>query len=299
MRVGHQRIAGCLPRARTTTSIRALVRWAVPSVGAANEEATTVRYRLLRHVAPALVLVVLVADGVGAWVDREFIDAPIAASGDDVYVTWASQRSGDWEVLLRASHDAGKTFEDTINLSESPGVNSFQPDIAVWGDLVSIAFHDARSGEDGVYVRISTDKGRTFGPLIRIPGAGSEAHPPPLIDVGEPLAESEEDTRIAISGRSVYVVSWDRTAGNWAVTLSASHDAGRSFGPTVNVSESPDTRSDRARLVAEGDNVYLSWWETTADLRQEPVMRVSNDRGTSFGPILRLEADGAIGDDTR
>ena len=36
--------------------------------------------------------------------------APIAASGDNVYVTWWDNKTGNWEIYFRASTDNGATF---------------------------------------------------------------------------------------------------------------------------------------------------------------------------------------------
>lgn len=50
-----------------------------------------------------------------AFVCRDFIDAPVTAIGDKVYVTWATNKSGNWEIMFRASNDSGITFADKIN----------------------------------------------------------------------------------------------------------------------------------------------------------------------------------------
>ena len=42
--------------------------------------------------------------------------APPAITGDNVYVAWWTNKTGNDEVLFRASTDAGKTFGDKINL---------------------------------------------------------------------------------------------------------------------------------------------------------------------------------------
>lgn len=44
--------------------------------------------------------------------------APMAASqdGNNVYVVWWTNRSGNWEVMFRASNDGGQTFGPLINL---------------------------------------------------------------------------------------------------------------------------------------------------------------------------------------
>jgi hypothetical protein len=215
-------------------------------------------------------------------------DAPIAASGSHVYVTWATYKTGNWEIMFRASNDNGKTFDDKINLSNSPNANSFHSDISASGENnVYVSFHDAKTGKVVTYVRTSTDAGRTFGPIVTINGTGTQPQKPHFIvrPIESNLLESEENTRIATSaGGHVYVVSWDKKTGNWEVFLARSTDNGKTFEKTINLSNSSDKRSDRAWLVAEGSNVYVSWWETAKGGMQQPVIRVSNDNGATFGP---------------
>ena len=40
--------------------------------------------------------------------------APIAASGDNVYVTWWDNKIGNWEIYFRASTDNGATFAISV-----------------------------------------------------------------------------------------------------------------------------------------------------------------------------------------
>jgi hypothetical protein len=229
-------------------------------------------------------------------------DAPIAASGDSVYVTWTSNRTGNYEVLFRESSDGGKTFGDKINLSNTTGSNSFHSDISAEGNNVHVSFHDNKTGNVDTYMITSTDGGHTFGDIVAINGTGTlpqkskffdiDEYGPPELDL---LGDSMENTRTTTSGDNVYVVSWDKKSGNWEVFLARSTDNGKTFENTINLSNSSDTRSDRAMLASVGDNVYVSWWETNKDAKQEPVMRVSNDNGQTFGPVLKLASDGPIG----
>ena len=59
------------------------------------------------------------------------------------------------------------------------------------------------------------------------------------------------------------------------------------FGDKVNLSNTTAVDSQDAEVAAEGSNVAVTWWERnqTAD---EAVMRVSNDNGATFGPMLML-----------
>lgn len=232
-----------------------------------------------------------------AWIDRSEYDdaAPVAVSDDNVYVTWHSDKTK--EVVFRASTDGGQTFGDKINLSNSTDANSAHPDISASGDNVFVSFHDNKSGSVDTYVRTSTDGGQTFGDIIRINGTGIMPQKTKLVtNPGlDLLQDSKENTRTAASGENVYVVSWDKKSGNWEVLLARSTDNGETFEDTINLSNTTNARSDRALIDADGDNVFVTWWETN-QTANEPVMRVSNDNGATFGPMLTLATNGTIGE---
>lgn len=71
-------------------------------------------------------------------------------------------------------------------------------------------------------------------------------------------------------------------------------DGGQTFEDTINLSNSSTTRSERAQLAADGNNVYVTWWEEPG---REPIFRSSNDNGETFGPPLKLTSNGTIGSD--
>ena len=75
----------------------------------------------------------------------------------------------------------------------------------------------------------------------------------------------------------------------------ASTDGGVSFGDKINLSNTTNADSWKAEIDSDVDSVVVTWWETnqTSDI---PVMRVSTDNGATFGPILMLAANGAIGE---
>ena len=166
---------------------------------------------------------------------QRIADAPLASSGDNVYVVWSSNKTGNWEILFRASIDGGKTFGDKINLSNSTNANSAHPDISASGNNVHVSFHDNKTGSVDTYAITSTDKGKTFGDIVAINGTGTMPQKTKIVTIPglDILGDSEENTQVSSSGNSVYVVSWDKKAGNWEVFLARSTDNGKTFGPLL------------------------------------------------------------------
>ena len=56
--------------------------------------------------------------------------APIAISGDNIYIVWPTNGTGNDEVNFRASTDGGTTFADKITLSNTTGAESQDAEIA-------------------------------------------------------------------------------------------------------------------------------------------------------------------------
>ncbi len=44
--------------------------------------------------------------------------------GNNVYVVWWTNRSGNWEVMFRASTDGGQTFGPVINLGNNGSIST-------------------------------------------------------------------------------------------------------------------------------------------------------------------------------
>jgi hypothetical protein len=69
----------------------------------------------------------------------DIVKAPIATSGDNVYIAWWTNKTGNNEVMFRASTDNGATFGDKINLSNST-VNSERAEIGTSGKKVFVTW---------------------------------------------------------------------------------------------------------------------------------------------------------------
>jgi hypothetical protein len=104
-----------------------------------------------------------------------------------------------------------------------------------------------------------------------------------------PMAASQD-------GNNIYIVWWTNRSGNWEVMFRASNDGGQTFGDRINLSNTPDTQSQTAEILAVGNNsVFVTWWESSTETgSSESVLRVSTDGGQTFGPVTTLSTNGTI-----
>jgi hypothetical protein len=95
--------------------------------------------------------------------------APIATSGDNnVYITWWANKTGNDEVMFKASTDAGKTFGEKMNLSNSPTSDSQDVQISASGNNVYVSWWERSATSNEPVLRVSNDNGKTFGQLIML-----------------------------------------------------------------------------------------------------------------------------------
>jgi hypothetical protein len=101
--------------------------------------------------------------------------APAVISGDNIYVAWWTNKTANnnEEVMFRASNDAGQTFGDKINLSNTTDADSWRVEIAGEGDNVIVSWWETNQTSDTPVARISNDAGQTFGPVLRLATNGT------------------------------------------------------------------------------------------------------------------------------
>lgn len=94
--------------------------------------------------------------------------APIAISGDNIYVAWWTNKSGNNEVMFRASVDGGETFGDKINLSNTTDRDSVDAEINADAETVAVTWWERSNQINEPVIRVSTDSGVTFGPILEL-----------------------------------------------------------------------------------------------------------------------------------
>ncbi len=130
--------------------------------------------------------------------------------------------------------------------------------------------------------------------IVAITFATTIAVTPALIQIqsahasgGEVVSSNFRGGTIAVSGSNVYAAWWNNKTGDFEVMFRASADNGHTFGPKINLSNSPGVDSTAAQIGAEGKNVYVIWWETSGNTA-EPFLRISYDNGNTFGQKIML-----------
>ena len=84
----------------------------------------------------------------------------------NLLISWADNRTGNWEIFFTKSLDNGKTFEDSINVSTSPNGRSDNVEIVSKKDNIYITFWDNKTGEIAPYIVVSDNQGQTFSPPL-------------------------------------------------------------------------------------------------------------------------------------
>lgn len=209
--------------------------------------------------------------------------ASIAVSGNNVYLTWWDNKTGNNEVFFAASNDNGKNFDKSINLSNAKGASA-DSQIAAQGNNVYVTWWDNKTDDWQVFSRASADGGKTFSDGITLKSIGSSA----VKTLKAPPSDTiSVDTVVATSGNNEYVAWWDNTTGNWEVSFVKGSDGGKTFDNPINISNSSDARSVGARIAAEGNNVYVAWMDIKPG-EKHVMVRASNDNGQTFGNAVNV-----------
>jgi hypothetical protein len=112
------------------------------------------------------------------------LPASSVTSGDNVYIVWASNKTGTPDVMFRASTDGGQTFNDKVNLSNSSDVDSTDAAISAEGGSITVSWWETNETSQEPLVRTSEDFGATFGPIMNLATNGT---------IGEGTEGTEEE----------------------------------------------------------------------------------------------------------
>lgn len=208
------------------------------------------------------------SDGRSSWVPS------VACQGTTVHVAWADERhnvddagepydcglaheSGKCreEEYYRRSSDFGETWEPEVRLTHDAGEPhpSWAPSIAVWGNLVHVAFFDSRNGQFEIYYQRSAEGGAAHSweperPIGARGGSHDTMHARPSI---------------AALGSSVHVAWFAITPARGVdVFQASSRDAGLSFPPARPLTSGPvKAEAHPSVAVSPHGSAHVIWYE--------------------------------------
>jgi intracellular sulfur oxidation DsrE/DsrF family protein len=206
----------------------------------------------------------------------------IAAYNNNVYAIWADDTSGNREVLFTRSEDNGSSFFGTIkNLSNSTS-DSFNQEIAVFGDNVYVIWLDQDEGDKAkILLKASDDGGVTFGRTVNISSN----------------ANDETFPKVAAYKDSVYI-AWNMADGeldksdNEGLFFVSSLDGGSNFDNMTKLN--PEKDSGEAQVAAFNDAVYVVSGGLHSVNVDGPIFMKSNDGGKSFSEPVMLDQNGTF-----
>jgi hypothetical protein len=200
----------------------------------------------------------------------------IAANGSNVYAIWADDTSGNREVLFIRSGDNGSSFDTIKNLSNSTS-DSFNQEIAIFGDNVYVIWLDQTEGDKAkILLKASDDGGATFDGTVNISSN----------------ANDETFPKVAAYKDSVYI-AWNMAEGerdkrdNEGLFFVSSLDGGSTFDNMTKLN--PDNDSGEAQLAAFNDTVYVVSGGLHSVNVKGPIFTKSNDGGKSFSEPVMID----------
>ena len=190
------------------------------------------------------------------------LNQQIISIANNVYVVWQEITSiGSNDIFFRASYDGGESFGSTINLSNSPLLNSINPQISIWQRNIYVVWQEnASGGNNDIFFTASLDNGRTFGSNLNLSN-----------NLGASIIP-----QISAFGDNVYVTWIEDNSTNDETAFTESNDNGLTFSIPINLSNNPGN-ANRQQITSNNNNVYVVWQEAS-----EIFFTASLDNGQTF-----------------
>ncbi|MBI4000685.1 MAG: exo-alpha-sialidase [Nitrospira defluvii] len=203
----------------------------------------------------------------------------------EIYVTWLDGRNKDrsgTSAMLACSRDHGATVGKNVVIDGMacpccrPMVAQ-APDGSLW-----VAWRKTFEGNvRDIVIAHSTDQGRSFSPptVVSRDGWVFDACP-------------HRGPSIAFDGRGRLYIGWYTEGRDEQPRLfiTTSDDQGATFSAPAPLHIASTSLPDNLQMAVHPDGQVAAVWEEVTGVRKRVVMRVSTDRGQTFGPVLTLSS---------
>jgi len=246
----------------------------------------------------------------------------IASVGNHIYVVWVDDSSGEKEIMFSKSSDSGKTFSNSIAVSQN-SMSPYHAELAAEGQNVYIVWNSLGIEMSNIILLTkSNNAGKTFGELIEIGEADMQTYPKIAANVNEYYItwdrRDKKDTEILLikghkdynkiqnviqvdklnnedidGGESQVAADGDRVTVSWTsnipvdkkyVYVSSSINNGNDFGDNIPI---PSTNSSNVENILIGDNSYIVW-QDNIDGNHDIFYTKSNTNGTSIDKPINV-----------
>ena len=209
----------------------------------------------------------------------------IHSSGENVFVVWTDDSSGNADIFFAKSTNAGKTFDPPINLSENEGASAF-PRIAVSENNVYVTWYDYSAGESDIFFAKSNDAGITFDTINLSDNPGGSYNQWVLASEDRVFVVWNDDSHppsFEIDLRDD--IPFHKHLGNYEIDFAISEDGGNSF-KTINLSNSSGY-SINPRMTLFEDNLYIVWNDEVEEFT-DIFFIASRDKGHTFSSPINI-----------
>ncbi|HEX5457281.1 MAG TPA: sialidase family protein [Candidatus Nitrosotalea sp.] len=193
----------------------------------------------------------------------------VVVSGNNLYVVWMDNTSGQYDIFFTKSTDGGNTFAKPVNISSLKGDSGY-PQFTVWKNNVYVVWTQTMTGINyDVYFAKSTNNGDTFDTPVNLSNNFGPSGWP----------------KIASDG-NIYVSWVDSSPGKFDVLITKSTDGGKTFENPTNLSNSKK-ESYENDMAALSNTVYMVWQEGSSG-NHTIVFSKSTTFVPEFGPLAPI-----------
>lgn len=199
----------------------------------------------------------------------------IASVGNHIYVVWVDDSSGEREIMFSKSSDSGKTFSNSIVVSQD-SISPYHVELAAEGQNVYIVWNSfGMEMSNIILLAKSNDEGKTFGELIEIGEGDLETYP-----------------KIAANGNEYYV-TWDRRDHKDTEILLIKGN--KDYNNIQNVTQIDKLNNENidggeSQVAADADHVIVTWTSNIPADKKYVYISSSMNKGNVFGDNIPISS---------
>lgn len=198
----------------------------------------------------------------------------IAAVGDNIYIAWVDDSSGEKKVMFSKSPDSGKTFSENIVVAQNT-IGPHHAELTAKGKNVYIVWNgfDTEINNKVLFSK-SNDEGETFGELREIGKADAETYPK--------IAANADD----------YYITWDKKMDKYTEILFIKGQEHNSAYNDTNARKLNTQGIDggESQVAAFADRALVSWTSNLPIDKKYVYIKSSEDNGNDFGSTILISS---------